>query len=159
MVMNPRLAWEPIRLLTGGSYAHHKKSVLMAMKILNGNIATNGKENMSVVGPHFERVFNNLCPVDLTILDKITQCPVLFELDLPISFDEVNAVINKLKNGNSPGLNGIPPEAYKAMNSCTHRRIHRYVADFFEGNVDYPGWHQSQCVPVPKKRNLSDPNK
>ncbi len=131
----------------------------MAMKMLNGNIATNGKENMSVFGPHFERIFNNHRPVDLTILDKITQHPVLSKLDLPISLDEVNAAINKLKNGKSPGLNGIPPEAYKAMNSCTCRRIHRYVADFFKGDVDYPGWHQSQCVPVPKKGNLSDPNK
>ncbi len=123
----------------------------MAMKMPNGNIATNGKENISVFGPHFERVFNNHCPVDLTILDKIAQCPVLPELDLPISFDEVYAAINKLKKGKSLGLNGILPEAYKAMNSRTCRRIHRYIATFFKGNIDYPGWHQSQCVPVLKK--------
>jgi hypothetical protein len=159
MAMNPRLAWEHIRLLTGSSTAHHKKSVPMAMKMPNGNIATNGKENMSVFGPHFERIFNNHPPVDLTILDKIAQRPVLSELDLPISFDKVNAAINKLKNVKNPGLNGIPPEAYKAMNSSSRRRIHRYIADFFEGDVDYPGWHQSQCVPVPKKGNLSNPNK
>jgi hypothetical protein len=151
MGMNQKLAWEHICLLTGGSTAHHKKSVLMAMKMPNGNIATNGKENMSLFGPHFERVFNNHCPFDLTILEKITQHPVVSKLDLPISFDEVNAAINKLKNGKSPGLNGIPPEEYKAMNSCTRCRIYCYVADFFEGDVDYPGWHQSQCVPVPKK--------
>jgi hypothetical protein len=159
MAMNPRLAWEHIRLLTGGSTAHHKKSVLMAMKMPNGNIATNWKENMSVFGPHFKCVFNNHRPVDLTILNKIAQCPVLSELDLPISFDKVNAAINKSKNGKSPGLNGIPPEAYKAMNSCTHRRIHCYVVNYFEGDVEYPGWHQSQCVPVLKKGNLSNPNK
>jgi hypothetical protein len=130
MAMSPRLAWEHICLLTGGSTAHHKKSVQMAIKMPNGNIANNGKENMSVFGPHFERIFNNHCPVDLTILDEITQHPVLSKLDLPISFDEVNAAINKLKNGKIPGLNGIPPEAYKAMNSCIHRRIHCYVVIF-----------------------------
>ena len=48
MAMNPRLAWEYIHLLTGGSTVHPKKSVPMAMKMPNGNIATNGKENMSV---------------------------------------------------------------------------------------------------------------
>ncbi len=119
------------------------------MKMPNGNIATNRKEDMSVFGPHFKCVFNNHCPVDLTILGKITQSSVISELDLPISFDEVYTAINKLKNGKSPGLNGIPPEAYKAMNSCTRRRIHHYIADFFKGNADYPDWHQSQCVPVP----------
>jgi hypothetical protein len=77
----------------------------------------------------------------------------------PITFDEVNTAINKLKNGKSPGLNGIPPEAYKAMNITIRQQIHEYVAAFFEGDADYEGWHASQCVPVPKSGNLSDPNK
>jgi hypothetical protein len=154
MAMNPRLAWEHIHLLTGGSTIHHKKSVPMAMKMPNGNIATNRKENISVFAPHFERVFNNHCPVDLTILNKIAQHPVLPELDLPISFDKVDAAINKLKDGKSPGLNDIPHEAYKAMNIHTCCRIHRYVAAFFKVDIEYPGWHQSQCVAVPKRKSL-----
>ena len=38
-------------------------------------------------------------------------------------------------------------------------RIHRYVSQFFDGTRDYDGWHKSQCVPVPKKCYLADPNK
>ena len=159
MRMNPRVAWEYIRLLTGGSTCHHKKKVKMAMKLENGNLATNGKENMEVFGPHFERVFNNHRPVDPTILDDVPQRPTLHEIDSPITFEEVNAAINKLKPGKSPGLNGIPPEAYKAMNAKTRRLVHKYVSAFFEGDADYDGWHVSQCVPVPKSGNLSDPNK
>jgi len=45
------------------------------------------------------------------------------------------------------------------MNIATQRRIHEYINDFFEGDADYKGWHNSQCVPVPKKGNLSDQNK
>jgi hypothetical protein len=37
--------------------------------------------------------------------------------------------------------------------------VHRHVCDFFEGRVDHEGWHQSQCIPVPKRGDLSDPNK
>jgi hypothetical protein len=77
----------------------------------------------------------------------------------PLPFEEVNTAINKLKNGRSPGLNRIPSEAYKAMNVATQRRVHGYVTVFFEGDADYEGWHASQCVPVPKSGNLSDPNK
>ena len=86
---------------------------------------------------------------------------MLPELDSPISFKEIDAVINKLTNGKAPGLNGIPPEAeaYKAMNSQTRCRTHRYVVAFFEGDADYTSWHQSQCIPVPQRGNLSDPNK
>jgi hypothetical protein len=53
MAMNPRIAWEHIRLLTGGTMVHHKKKVTMAMKMADGKLAMNGKENMSVFGPHF----------------------------------------------------------------------------------------------------------
>lgn len=68
-----------------------------------------------------------------SILYKIAQRPVLSdsELDSPISFEEVDAAINKLKNGKAPGLNGITPEAYKTM--------HKYAS-----------WNQSQGVPPNK---------
>jgi hypothetical protein len=114
---------------------------------------------MSVFGPHFEQVFNNHCPVNSTILDKITQHPVLPELDSPISFKEVDDAINKLKNGKALSINGIPPEVYKALHSQTRRKTHQYVAAFFKGHEDHDSWHKSQCEPVPKKGNLSNPNK
>ena len=110
MRANPRVAWEYIRLLTSGSTCHHKKKVEMAMKLPNGKLATNGKENMKVFGPHFEQVLNNHRPVDPIILNDVPQRPTLHEIDSPITFEEVNAAINKLKNGKSPGLNGIPPK-------------------------------------------------
>ena len=121
----------------------------MAMKMENGE-ATNGKENMTVFGPHFDRAVNNHRPVNPTILANITQQPILHDIDSPITFD---------KPGKAPGLNGIPPEAYKAMDTETRQLIHGYVAVFFKGEEDYEGRHASQCVPVPKSGNLSDPNK
>jgi hypothetical protein len=45
--------------------------------------------------------------------------------------------INKLKSGKSPGLNGIPPEAYKAMNKTMRKKIHKIISAFFEGETDY----------------------
>jgi hypothetical protein len=52
MLSNPRVAWEYIRLLTGGTTVHHKKKVQMAMKMADGKLKTDGKENMAVFGPH-----------------------------------------------------------------------------------------------------------
>ncbi len=131
------------------------------MKIADGKLATNGKEKMSVFGPHFNWLLKNHQPVNPTVLTDVPHphCPTLSEIDSPITFEEVNAAINKLKNVKSPGLNGIPPEAFKAMNGRMRWQVHRYVADFFEGIADNEGWHQSKCVPVPKLGNLSDPNK
>ena len=45
------------------------------------------------------------------------------------------------------------------MDDTQKRIIHKHVSDFFDGTTDHEGWHRSQCVPVPKKGNLSDPNK
>ncbi len=89
----------------------------------------------------------------------VPQRPTPYNIDSPITFEEVNAAINKLKNGKSPGLNGILPEAYKAMNGKMRQCVNQYVLDFFKGKENYMEWHQSQCVPVPKLGDLSDPNK
>jgi hypothetical protein len=45
MNMNPRLAWENIRILTGGKTAHHKTNINMSMRLENGELASNAKEN------------------------------------------------------------------------------------------------------------------
>ncbi len=74
-------------------------------------------------------------------------------------FLEIDAAINKIKNSKSPGLNGIPPAVYKAMNGRTQCRVHQYVLAFFKGKAYYDGWHQSQCAPIAKVGNLADPNK
>ncbi len=139
MAMNPRLAWEH---LTGGSTAHHKKSVPMTMKMPNGNITTNGEKTCLFLDPTLS-VFSTtivllISPSSTKLLS--VPCPPSLTYLSPLMVD---AATNKLKNDKSPGLNGIPPEAYKTMNSRTGCRIHRYVAAFIGGNMDYPGWHQS----------------
>ena len=131
----------------------------MSMRLENGKLASNAKENMSVFGMHFDKVLNNPQPVDRSVLDLLEQKPCMMVIDNPISFTEVKQAINKLKKGKAPGLNGIPPEALKEMDNVSRRTVHRHVCDFFEGEVDHEGWHQSQCIPVPKQGDLSDPNK
>ncbi len=139
--------------------AHHKTTINMAMKMENGTLASNAKENISVFGRHFHKVLNNHRPVDTTVLNLIQQKPRLDAIVAPITFREVKAAINKLKKGKSPRLNGIPPEALKAMNNTPRQIVHKPVLDFFEQKVDHEGWHKSQYIPVPKKGDLSDPNK
>ena len=114
---------------------------------------------MSVFGAHFTNVLNNHRPVDYSVLNLLKQKPRMTSIDNPITFSEVKRAINKLKKGKSPGLNGIPPDALKAMYNPSQRTVHHHVCNFFEGKVDHEGWHNSQCIPVPKKCDLSDPNK
>ena len=59
MKMDSRLAWEYIRILTGDKIAHHKTNHNMSIRLENGKLASNVKENMSVFGMHFRKVLNN----------------------------------------------------------------------------------------------------
>ncbi len=112
-------------------------------KLENGDLASNAKENMSVFGMHFHKVLNTHRPVNVSVLDLIGQKPCLTTIDAPITFREVKHAINKLKKGKAPGLNGIHPEALKAMNDTPQRTVHKHVSDFFEGKTDHEGWHKS----------------
>jgi len=159
MNMEPRLAWEHIRLLTKGEAAHHEKKSTMAMRLPDGSRASNASENMSVFLPHFNKVFNTHRSTDATLLDQIPQRRTLWELNDPITWDEFCKAVKKLKNAKAPGLTGVPPEAFKAMSPVNLRHVYKHINDFFLGDADYDQWHRSQCIPVPKNGNLSDPNK
>jgi hypothetical protein len=159
MQIEPCLVWEHICLLTKGKSAHHQQHTAMAMRIPDGSRATNASENISVFAPHFHQVFNNHCSTDPTLLEHITQQRMLWELNNPISWEEFSKAVKKLKNAKAAGLAGVPPKAFKAMTACNLRHVYKHINNFFLGTADYKQWHRSQCVPVLKSGNLSDPNK
>jgi hypothetical protein len=139
MRINSCLAWENIRLLTGGETAHHKPNINMAMKLENGDLASNAKENMSVFGMHFHKVLNNYRPVDNSVLDLVEQKPFFTAIDAPTTFKEVMCAINKLKRGKAPGLNSIPLEALKAMDDTPQWTVHKHVSDLIDEKIDHEG--------------------
>ncbi len=114
---------------------------------------------MSVFAPHFHSVFNNHRAVDMEYANRIPQWRTLWELDDPITWTEFTKAVNKLKNAKAPGLTGVLPEAFKAMSAGNLRHVYNHCNDFFLRIADIEQWHRSQCVPVPKSGDLSDPNK
>jgi hypothetical protein len=159
MWMEPHLAWEHICLLTKGDSAHHQRRTTMAMYLSDETCATNSSENMSVFAPHFQRVYNNHRPVYPCFVEHVTQQRMLWELNDPITWEEFTKAVKKLKNAKAAGLTGVPPEAFKAMSACNLRHVYKHCNDFFFGTADHEQWHRSQCAPVPKSGDLSDPNK
>ncbi len=129
------------------------------MRLPDGTRARTAAENMSVFAPHFQRVFNNHCAVDLEYANHIPQRRTLWELDDPITWTEFTRAVNKLKNAKAPGLTSVLPEAFKAMSPANLCHVYNHCNDFFLRITDHEQWHHSQCVPVPKSGDLSDPNK
>jgi len=107
-------------------------------------------KNVSVMQPHFNKVYSNKRQPDFTVLDLIEQHTIM---------EEFSNAVNGLKNCKAPGLNRVPPEAFKAMDSECRRYVFDFLMQYFDGESDYESWHKSQCVPVTKSGNLSDLNK
>ena len=86
------------------------------------------------------------------MLDKIKQVEVMDELDHPISWDEIKKSTTKLDNYKSPGINGVPPNAFKALGDANISWVMLFYNEFWNSQADFDQWHEGQVVPVPKKK-------
>ena len=85
------------------------------MRLPSGNLAENDKENVRVFENHFKKVLNNHKWTDTTVINEINLREVMGELDdTPLWTDYISA-IQELTNDKSPGLNVVPPNAFKSM--------------------------------------------
>ena len=59
MNMFPGEAWKAAREVTARDSCHHQKPTIMKMKMENGNLASNDKQNVDVFVKHLTKVDNN----------------------------------------------------------------------------------------------------
>ena len=92
-------------------------------------------------------------------MSNIDSREVMYELDVPPSWKEFTEAVNDLTNDKAPGLNGVPPNAIKAM-SPKNLKVHfNFILEFWNDNLYFEECHEDQVVPVPKSGDLLDPNK
>ena len=63
----------------------------------------------------------------------------------------------KGKSWAGPSLNGLTPEAFKAMDKYCGIYVFDFINGFWNDRADFESWHKIQCVPVTKSGDLSDP--
>ena len=159
MPFNPKEAWMSIGKLTGGESSHHTSPKVIQMRLPSGNLAENDEENVSVFANHFNKLLNNHKTTDKTVINKINLQEVMVELDNPPLWTEYILAIQELTNDKSPGLNGVPPNAFKSMSEENLRHHFNFITELWEDKVVFEEWHEGQVVPVPKSGDLSDPKK
>ena len=64
-----------------------------------------------------------------------------------------------MANDNPPGLNGVPPNAFKYMSEENLRHHFDFITEFWEDKVSFEEWHEGQVFPVPKSGDLYYPTK
>ena len=150
MPFNNKGAWVSIRRLMGGETSHHTTPKLIHMRLPSGILAENEEENVSVFASPFKKVLNNHKPTDTIVINDIHLREVMNELDVSPLWTEFISAFQELTNDKSPGLNGVPPNAFKSMSEENLRHHFNFITDFWEGKVDFEEWHRGQVVPVPK---------
>ena len=159
MRITPKDVWASVKILTGGMTSHHEKPTVMRLKLTNGELATTDAEKATVMGPHLENFYRNHRPVDWSLLHEIPQRHFVLELDTLISWKELKQAITKLSNGKSPGLNDVPPDAFKALDDQNLLTLMNFFKYYWLEETDFTEWHKGQLVPVVKIGDISNPNK
>jgi hypothetical protein len=89
---------------------------------------------MEVFGPHYHNVFNSHRPTDPTVLEHVPQRHIIWELNDPITWEESQQAVKKVKNGKAAGLTGVPAEASKAVCTFTNMSM---TSLYFVGTADH----------------------
>ena len=126
----PSQAWEASFWLAKGEYSHYRKSVTLRMRMENGELATNPKQNMEVVKKHLSAVYNNSKDRYADAAKFIKQREEFSELDGEITWKEFNKAIGKLKNGKAAGITSVPPDVFKCLDGTNRRQIYKSNVDF-----------------------------
>ena len=130
-----------------------------ALQINNGNLAVTDAENASILGPQFKQVYTKHRKIDWTLLNDIQQRMTMVELDTKITWEEFKKAVTELANGKSPGLNEVPPDAFKSLLEQNLSLLLDFLNAFCNEETNFDEWHEGQVITIPKNGDLSNPNK
>lgn len=136
-----------------------KPAAAIRLRKGDGNLATSDKENLEVLGPHYEALYNRASCFDPTVLDLLPERAPITELDEFPSDEKIKSALSKLKAGKSGG-NGQPADALKIVGSFPggFEILKGFVRDFWDSEMAPDEWVTLQLAVLPKKGDLSDPN-
>ena len=81
MKLQPKEAWENIRLLSVDKKIHHSYTQSIHMRLPSGDLAENDEENVRVFAEQFSKVLNNHKKTDDNFINNILLRKVMTELD------------------------------------------------------------------------------
>ena len=157
--LNPRRAWDKIKLLSDGHKGHHAKTNSMKFRDDDGNVAVSDKDNANVALEIFNKVLNRDVNVVWNYVRSRRNKSRVDKLAEPLSWKEFNCAIDKLTWHKEPELNGTSPNLIKALNNHNRSLLFRFMCDLTEDEtIVHEEWMKLRLVPLPKKSDLHDLN-
>ena len=89
------------------------------------------------MGPHLSKVYSNHRPVTWEVTNDIKQRDTVPDIDHSIQWEEIKLAIAKLANEKSPGLNDVPPDAFKALSKQTIDILLNLYNAYWKGDIDF----------------------
>ena len=80
---------------------------------------------------HFSTLLNQHGTTNPSVLDDISQEPVIKELEKDPTLDEVEKALKQLKPGKAPGPDGIPPEVLKDGGLILRQELHKLLLNIW----------------------------
>ena len=97
------------------------------LKSKSGSIIKNKNEQMDRWVEHYYDLYSHENIVSQEALNSLEVLPVMEELDMEPTMEELNRAIDALPSGKAPGADGIPPEVIKAGKSILLHPLHELL--------------------------------
>ena len=95
------------------------------------------EEIAKVFAKHFGKVLNKKKSINNKVLNDINSREVMNELDGTPSWKEFTEAVKDITNNKAPGLNGVPPNAFKEMSPDNLKFHFNFILEFWNDNMDF----------------------
>jgi hypothetical protein len=121
------------------------------VKDANGILLVDPKEIEKRWIEHFNSLLNVEAVIELDVIEKLVQRPIIFELDQDIKLCEVKYALKQTKNCKAPGRDGIPADIWKYGGNSLHLELWSMICHVWETSVVPQDWKDAMVCTLFKK--------
>ena len=119
-------------------------------------IFTDSKSVMARWSEYFQKLLNVPGDIEPEVLENIQKRSVNTALDEKPTMDEMVRAIKGLKDGKTPGGDGIPAEVWKYGGANLSNRLHRWIIKVWEEGHVPQSWKDANIVTIYKKGDRTE---
>ena len=127
----PKDDWKVVFTFKEWLQGHHKTPTILRLKKKDNSFTEANLDVVELLSIFFHSVYNRKINIDWEVLNEIKDKPKLKYLDVPI-FYEFKEATEKLVIDKDPDLNGVSPNAIKALNHENKIILFEICSDFFK---------------------------
>jgi len=146
VVKDSQKAWQTVRQIEKGSYAHHQPVTQNDMVLTDpetGQAVSDPASLLRIVSAYGTKLYNrDDAPTDSTILDDIDQRQYDWTLNDDPTVKELMLGAKGLANNKSPGQSGIPAEALKAFTKRQWQTILPMFVRFWHNDIPHDNFDE-----------------